>query len=379
MPIIDIRAHGGVLAGGKSKKEFYKYDDNIVIPYRTRKLIGTGSGRRIFRPPVKFNDKIYVIMTDYSNVNLYVLDKNLNIIQSLGDVSYSSYWPIYQNFGISKRFNKLIRLKSYDGTYYIAYHDIDSAGNIGTESTKYINNYGSFSSALIIDDDNDKFYFVWGNTLYCYRISTFNSSSTPLWSAPLPWQPWYMKLFGNILVISNSNPNYGTRVYTVSDSGITQIGQQTTLYPSGFLFDGIYLYFLDSSNVIKKYDINLNLIVTSGNYMSATRPLSENINKLSLPTDKLIDGKIHLLTNYSVLIIDPNTLEIENEYLLFDPAVTPNAIAGNIDFTGMLPSVYYDVDDGEMLFTHQSANYYVSGGYYYNESRYRLTVSKLKY
>ncbi|QSB48760.1 hypothetical protein [Parageobacillus toebii] len=379
MPIIDIRAHGGALGGGKIKKKFYQYLDNIILPYRTRKLIGAGSGRRIFRPPIKFKDKIYVVMTDYSNVNLYVLDKNLNIIQSLGDVSYSSYWTIYQNFGISKRFNKLIRLKSYDGTYYIAYHDIDSAGNIGTESTKYINNYGSFSSALIIDDDNDKFYFVWGNTLYCYRISTFNSSSTPLWSATLPWQPWYMELFGNILVISNSNPNYGTRVYTVSDSGITQIGQQTTLYPSGFLFDGIYLYFLDSSNVIKKYDINLNLIATSGNYISATRPLSENINKLSLPTDKLIDGKIHLLTNYSVLIIDPNTLEIENEYLLFDPVVTPNAIAGNIDFTGMLPSVYYNVDDGEMIFTHQSANYYVNGGSYYSESRYRLTVSKLKY
>jgi hypothetical protein len=379
MPLIDIRAHGGVLAGGKSKKEFYKYDDNIVIPYRTRKLIGTGSGRRIFRPPVKFNDKIYVIMTDYSNVNLYVLDKNLNIIQSLGDVSYSSYWPIYQNFGISKRFNKLIRLKSYNGTYYIAYHNIDSSGNIGTESTKYINNYGSFSSALIIDDDNDKFYFVWGNTLYCYRISTFNSSSTPLWSATLPWQPWYMKLFGNILVISNSNVNYGTRVYTVSDSGITQIGQHTTMYPNGFLFDGTYLYFVVSGNTIKKFDINLNSIATSEDYTRATKPLSENISKLVLPTDKLIDGKIHLLTDYSVLIIDPNTLAIENEYLLFDPAATPNAIPGSIDFSGMLPSVYYDVDDGEMIFTHQSANFYVSGGYYYSESRYRLVISNLKY
>jgi hypothetical protein len=379
MPLIDIRAHGGVLAGGKSKKEFYKYDDNIVIPYRTRKLIGTGSGRGIFRPPVKFNDKIYVIMTDYSNVNLYVLDKDLNIIQSLGDVSYSAYWMIYQNFGISKRFNKLIRLKSSGSSYYIAYHDIDSAGNIGTENQKLINNYGSFASPLIIDDDNDKFYFVWGNTLYCYQISTFSPSANPLWSAGLPWQPWIMVLFGDKLVIVNNNANYGTRVYTVSESGITQLAQDTTLYADAVLFDGTNLYFLYNGYIYKR-SINLSTqVAVSGNLIAAAKPLSENINKLVLPTNKLVDGKIHLLTNYSVLIIDPNTFAIENEYLLFDPAATPNAIPGSIDFSGMLPSVYYDVDDGEMIFTHQSANFYVSGGYYYSESRYRLTVSKLKY
>ncbi|WP_017435148.1 hypothetical protein [Saccharococcus caldoxylosilyticus] len=379
MPLIDIRAHGGVLAGGKSKKEFYKYDDNIVIPYRTRKLIGTGSGRRIFRPPVKFNDKIYVIMTDYSNVNLYVLDKDLNIIQSLGDVSYSAYWMIYQNFGISKRFSKLIRLKGVSGSYYIAYHDIDSAGNIGAENQKLINNYGSFANPLIIDDDNDKFYFVWGNTLYCYQISTFSPSANPLWSAGLPWQPWIMVLFGDKLVIVNNNANYGTRVYTVSESGITQLAQDTALYADGVLFDGTYFYFLYNGYIYKR-SINLSTqVAVSGNLISATKPLSENINKLVFPTTKLVNGKIHLLTNYSILIVDPNMFAIENEYLLFDPAVTPNAMAGNIDFTGMLPGVYYDVDEGEMLFTHQSANYYVSGGYYYNEARYRLTVSKLKY
>jgi hypothetical protein len=377
MPIIDIRAHGGTFGGGNSKKKFYQYADNIVIPYRKRKVIGTGSGRRIFRPPVKFKDKIYVIMTDYNNVNLYVLDKDLNIIQSLGDVSYSSYWTIYHNFGISKRFSKLIRLKGVSGSYYIAYHDIDSAGNIGTENQKLINNYGSFANPLIIDDDNDKFYFVWGNILYCYQISTFSSSANPLWSANLPWQPWYMFLFGDKLVIIENNPNHGTVVYTVSGSGITQIGQDTSLFADSVLFDGTYLYFQNGSSIYKR-SINLSQVASSGNLITATRPLSENIGRLMLPTNKLIDGKIHLLTNYSVLIINPNTLTIENEYLLFDPAVTPNTRAGEIEFSGMYPSVYYDVDDGEMIFTHKSFNYYYTGSYN-NESTQRLTISKLKY
>jgi hypothetical protein len=361
------------------QKKFYQYPNNIALPYKARKEIN--AGYRLFRQPIKFKDKIYVIMTDSSQVDLHVLDKNLNIIQSLGAVQYASFWTVYQNFGISKRFNKLIRLKSSSGSYYIACHNIDSAGNIGSEVAKYINNYGSFSNSLIIDDDNDKFYFVWGSTLYCYQISTFNALSNPLWSVGLPWQPSSMKLYGNILIIANYNTNYGTRIYTVSDSGITQIAQSTTILPDDFFFDGTHLYVIDVSNrnVVKKYDINLNSIATSGNYMMTTRPLSELIDKIVFATNKLIDGKIHLLTNYSVLIIDPNTLAIENEYLLFDPAVTPHKISGVIYYAGWLPNFYYDVDDGEMIFTHFTSNYYYDGSYFVSESKSRLTVLLLKY
>jgi hypothetical protein len=379
MTVIDIMAHGGKY-GGKSKQKFYKYPDMPVIPLRTKKQVpSTAQGERFFRPPIKFNNRIYGIMTDYSNITMRVLDKDLNTLQTLSVVSYASNWPLYGGFGISKRFSKLFRLYRDSNSYcYIVYHNIDGNGNLDGGTMKLIQTYSSFANQIIIDDDNDKLYFVWGSTLYCYQISTFNTSSTPLWSAGLPWQPWYMELFGNILVISNGNTNYGTRTYTVSGSGITQIAQNQTLYPESFLYDGTYLYFVIGAYV-KKYDINLNLLATSMDFVSGTRPLSEKINKVFFATNKLIDGYIHLCTNYSVLIVDSATLSIISEFLFFDPAVTPNYFSNQIDTSGNLyPYMLYDIDNGEAIYTQASQNTFYNGSYT-TESKYRVTVSKLKY
>jgi hypothetical protein len=382
---IDIRDHGGSF-GGSAKRKFYKRLDGIIsIPATKRgQIITAGYAERFFLQPLKFNKRYYGVMTnEYQNVVLRIMDDNFNVQQSGGSVNYASSWSYYYGIGISSKYSKLFRLELSGSSNTVYMYNLDANGNMDAGISKYMGTGSFASNSLIVDDANDKFYFVYGTTLYCFQISTFSSSATPIWSAPLPFQPFNLRLFGDLLVATNSNTNYGTRTYTLTSNGITLIGTQTTMYfdAGNVVYDGTYLY-LSFGGIIKKYTKDLTtLVATSADLSVATagiRPLTGGVptSALFFASQSLIDGKIHICTDNSILLVDPVSLNIVSEYLLFDSGATPSKTPNKLTHQDSTP-IYYDVDDGEAVYSVVSQNIYNSSGT--SESTVHLQKSILKY
>jgi LVIVD repeat len=327
--MIDIRDHGGQFGGGKSKKWFFDHSHyKMPVDYIKKPTYLITPTNGIAKRGWKKNNGQYqfLMWKNSSNWAFFTLDEYLNQLSVWGEVDYSSSWPFYTDIGYSKKYNRIIRLQGTGGAYYIKVHNADDMTEI---ASKYINNFSSFAQhCLHIDDENDRFYFIWGGTLYCYKLSTFNDSSNPLWSMTLPWQPWFTKIYGNLLFIQDGNPSRGVRVYDISNpaSPILKVSVTDSAdFPIGMMAtDGTHLYYLSSAGTgtLRKYRISDGAFIGSANLgVPLNNSRAVPITSMQLAHSELVNGYIIIMTNDGFMAVDPNTLTIKKEIKILESGV----------------------------------------------------------